>query len=279
MDLIFDNPPVRIRACRHGVMMFLTNDLIGRSLDTYGEFSQDEIRALETLIAPGATVVDVGANVGTHTLAFSGFVGPSGRVISLEPQRTIYNLLCGNLAMNRAANVQALHAAVGAAPGVVRTPPIAYDRPGQFNFGAVALGSAAAYPPGGETVSLVTLDSLGLERCDLVKIDVEGMELAVLSGGEETLRRTGALLYLENNREANSPALLGWLLARGYRCYWHMTRYFPSDNLFGAADDIFPKTIEANVLAVPAGREVDSGGLDEIHDPGAPPSGTPGRWG
>jgi FkbM family methyltransferase len=279
MNPIFDNPPVRIRACRHGVMMFLTNDMIGRSLDLYGEFSEDEMRAFEALIPVGATVIDVGANVGTHTLAFSRMVGPAGRVVSFEPQRTIHNLLCGNLAMNRAGNVQAFHAAVGAALGVVRTPPIDYVRPGYFNFGALALGDASAYPPGGETVSLVTLDSLALERCDLVTIDVEGMELAVLSGAQAMLRRTGAVLYLENNREANSPALLAWLLGAGYRCYWHLTRYFAPENFFGATENVFPDMVEVNVIAVPAGRTADTGGLDEIHDPAALPSGTPGRWG
>jgi len=265
--VIFENPPVRLKQCRHGAMMYLANDLIGRSLDLYGEFAEQEMQVFRTFVGPGGVAVDVGANIGTHTLALAEMAGPTGRVYSFEPQRALFNLLCGNLALNRATNVRARHAAVGEAAGAIETPPIDYGAAGAFNFGAVSLADAAGYPPGGETVELITLDSLALDRCDLLKIDVEGMERPVLAGAAETLRRTAPVIYLENNRRENSPALLGWLLTARYRCYWHLISYYAPDNFFGAAENIFPGVVELNVIAIPAARGADVQGLTEIVSP------------
>ena len=71
MEPLIDNPPVRLRTCRHGPMMYLTNDLIGRSLDTYGEFSEHELALFGDVVQPGMTVLDVGSNIGTHAVFFA----------------------------------------------------------------------------------------------------------------------------------------------------------------------------------------------------------------
>ena len=64
---------------RFGDMYVVKADaVIGRSLIEYGEWTQSEIFVLSQLIRPGMVVVDVGANVGTHTLAMAGMVGPKG---------------------------------------------------------------------------------------------------------------------------------------------------------------------------------------------------------
>lgn len=262
---LFDNAPLRLKHCRRGVMMFFTNDLIGRSLDLYGEFAEQEIGPQTGLLSPGGVVVDVGANIGTHALAYAQAVGPEGRVYSFEPQRMIFNMLSGNLALNRVGNVQARHAAVGEAIGRINVPPIQYGAAGAFNFGALELG-APDLPPG-EEVEVITLDSLGLARCDFLKIDVEGMERQVLAGGVETIRRTLPVIYMENNRRANSPALLQWLMDEGYRCHWHMIHYFNADNFLGATENIFPNVVELSVLAVPKARDIQISGLPEITDP------------
>ena len=71
---------------RYGEMIVPAMDTyIGRSLIEYGEWTNGDIALLEQIIRPGMTVVDVGANIGSHTLAFSKAVGKHGRVLALEP--------------------------------------------------------------------------------------------------------------------------------------------------------------------------------------------------
>src|SRR5258708_33505318 len=146
------------------------------------------------------TVVEVGANVGMLTVPLARLAGPGGKVIAFEPQRIVYQMLCGNVALNALSNVIAHNSAAGRAAGSITVPPVDYGNMG--NFGGVSLGGSAE----GETVALVTIDQLGLAKCDFMKIDVEGMELDVLEGAATTLQQFRPRLYVENDRGDKSPA-------------------------------------------------------------------------
>lgn len=83
---------------RYGKISFFSSDLvIGRSLRTYGEWAENEIRFLLRSVHPGDTVLDVGANIGTHTLAFARAVGVSGKVWAFEPRPEIFRVLDANI--------------------------------------------------------------------------------------------------------------------------------------------------------------------------------------
>ena len=114
--------------------------------------------------------------------------------------------------MNSCANVTAIHAACGAAPGELSVPAIDYDRDG--NFGAFSfridgierLLPVTARAPS-TLVPMMPLDAMELAACHLMKIDAEGMESAVMDGAARTIERFRPVLYLENNnREACSSA-------------------------------------------------------------------------
>ena len=76
--LIFDNPPIRVKHCRRGPMMYLARDqYMGRSLDLYGESSELEFELFGQFLKPGMIVVDAGAHIGTHTIYFAHTVGPA----------------------------------------------------------------------------------------------------------------------------------------------------------------------------------------------------------
>src|SRR2546428_7070432 len=111
---------------RYGRMMFFANDIgaVSQSLQTYGEWAENELGFMKVLIPRGATVVDVGAYIGTHTLAFAHFAGPDGRVISIEPQDESFALLKRNVAANRLTNVQLDHAAAADHAAALYTSPI-----------------------------------------------------------------------------------------------------------------------------------------------------------
>ena len=96
--------------CRHGWMAFPSHDtVIGRALAKYGEWAEHEIRFLGRFVGAGGTVLDVGAYVGTHTLALARV---AARVYAFEPQPSIFPLLRSNVERNGLTNVQLFHAAV-----------------------------------------------------------------------------------------------------------------------------------------------------------------------
>jgi FkbM family methyltransferase len=261
-QLIFDRPPVRIKMCKHGAMIYYASDaFVGRSLDLYGEYSEFETELFRQVMSPGAIVVDAGANFGAFTLYFANAVGPMGRVYAFEPQRSLFHILCGNLALNGLANVTAVHAALGGQSGTTLVPAVDYATDG--NFGGIALATGAA----GERVDVRTIDGLRLPHCRLLKIDVEGMEIEVLAGASETLARCQPFLYVENDRPAKSAELIQWLLDRGYRLFWHLPRMFNADNYFGNPNNIFPGLVSINMFCIPGSLDLKMTGFHQILSP------------
>ena len=260
-ELLLESANLRLKRCKHGLMMFHAKDsYIGRSLNLYGEWAAAEADVFQQLLRPGLTVIDAGANIGTHTLYFADAVGTSGRVLAFEPQRFLYNILCGNIALNGHANIVAENAALGSEPGRIVVPAIDYDRVG--NFGGVTLGRTQA----GNEVPVRTLDSYRVDSCQLIKIDVEGMEKDVLAGAVSLLERHQPFLYVENDREKKSRELIGWLLARNYRLYWHLTRLFNPNNYFGQTQNVFGTKIAINMVCVPPTKVLTTN-LREITSP------------
>ena len=135
-------------------------------------------RIVTRLLGPGATYVDVGANVGTLAAAAAARVGPGGTVHAIEANPTIAGFLRENMRLNGFDQVTVHNVAVGAEPGTIR---ISQRRADDMNF--VSAGGD------GVAVELTTLDTLlgGLERIDLLKIDVEGFEKFVLDGAAKVL--------------------------------------------------------------------------------------------
>ena len=247
-------PMTALKQCRHGRMLYLPHDsYIGRSLDLYGEFSEREGAVFAQLVRPGQIVVEVGANIGAHTLHLAKLVGPSGLVVALEPQRQLFYLLCANLALNEQFQVRAYGVAAGSSVGRTKVPPIDYRRDG--NFGGVSLSDAGSDAGGGEEVQVVTLDSFAtLPSLRLLKIDVEGMEVEVLRGARQTIARHRPILYVENDRRQHSARLIGLLQTFDYELYWDMPPLFNPDNFAGHPDNVFPGIVSINLLCMP--REI-----------------------
>lgn len=231
-------------------MLFSANDaLIGRSLQYYGEYCEDEVRLFRSVVKSGHTVLDIGANIGAHTVSLATTVGRTGRVIAIEPLRSNFHMLCANIVLNALDQVETLRAAVGRNEGVVQVPHVPLSNPG--NQGAFSLCDPMDEDAKLEAVTLTTIDALDLPVCHFAKIDVEGMEEDVVRGGVAAIARHQPILYLENNRRDRSSGLIQCLLDIGYRCFWYPVRYFNPENFFGYAENLFQKDIELNMVAVP----------------------------
>lgn len=258
-SLVSEAGEIRVRRCRYGLMAYINNDpYMGRSFDMYGEFSPGEAKLFKQILRPGMTVLDVGANIGAHTVLFAQSVGPRGRVIAYEPQRVIHQILCANVALNGYLNVQPRNAAAGSEPSQLFVPPVDYT--GGGNYGSLALGKWNE----GEKVPVETIDSLNLSALHFVKIDVEGMETEVLRGATETLRRHRPILYVENDRRDNSAKLINQLFSMDYRLYWHLSHYYTADNYFGNSNNVFPNIISINMLCIPKESAMKIEGAREI---------------
>ena len=120
---------VEIVETDQGPMLLLKTDtVISKAIRESGDYAREEKALLADYIAAGDTVVDVGANIGSHTLFFARRVGGDGRVISFEAQRFLFQILCGNVAINSLRNVWSIPAALGRKQGRVDVPVPDYGR-------------------------------------------------------------------------------------------------------------------------------------------------------
>lgn len=235
---------------RYGQMLVNDRDVfVGRSLMTYGEFSQGEAQMFTDLIRPGSVVVDVGANIGAHTLHFSQLVGPAGQVHAFEPQRLVFQMLCANVALNGIENVYCSQTAVGVERTTIRLATA--DPNAEQNFGGLSLAVLAS-----ERGELVEVRPLDVE-CNFLKIDVEGMETEVLEGAREVIQRSRPFLYVENDRVENSPRLLQTIESLGYVPYWHLTPLYSPNNFNRVAKNVWGVDfVSFNLLCIPEGVNV-----------------------
>lgn len=239
-----------IRECRYGTMIFNKNDWsVGFQLLNYGEWAESEMALLGTLIGPGSVVVDVGAHIGCHSLFFARCVGSNGHVHAFEPQRILFQTLCGNMAINSLQNVTCHPFALGAQSGTGSMQPVDYLVSHNAGMAQMRAGPDDTLP-----IPVRTLDSIPLSRCDLIKIDVEGMERSVLEGGAGIVRRFRPYIYAENNQPQKSGALLEYIRGHSYTIYRHMAPSYNPDNFFRNPNCDFKHYLESNILCVPAER-------------------------
>lgn len=154
----------------------------------------------------GAVFVDVGANVGAYAFGLRRFCA---EVHAFEPQRIIYNMICGSIALNGWQNVYCYNVALGRADngGDIEVPQFDYNK--TLSFGSIEFGEEQKERLAQqrqhnvsrlEYVPLRTLDSYNFARIDVMKIDVEGMELDVLAGAAKTIERCRPVILIEHGK-------------------------------------------------------------------------------
>ena len=167
-----------------------------------GDYEIEVVRFIRRVIRPGMVCVDIGAHVGYFSLLMAKLVGPRGRVISFEPTARSNSILRENSECNNFRNIIIEPSAVGDAEGET----VFYEAtPGFEVYNSVVqtghpAAHAAVFAP--NKVPLVTLDSYleskGIRKVDLIKIDVEGSELLALRGMRRTLHENpGVILLIE----------------------------------------------------------------------------------
>lgn len=177
------------------------NEGIELAIYLLGSFEPSVLRTYETLLEPGSIAIDIGANIGAHTLPMARLVGESGHVYAFEP--TVYALgrLRTNLSRNPdlAARVTVVHAYVAGRPGVTVPDAIHSSWPLENAQDLHVLHRGRMMPTG--NAAAMTLDAFitahEVPRVDFVKIDVDGSEAAVLAGARDTIQRFRPALLVE----------------------------------------------------------------------------------
>jgi FkbM family methyltransferase len=250
---------ISMKRCKHGVFVYNTHDaVIGRSLDAYGEWCEFELDLLTQLIKPMDFVLDIGANIGTHTVCFAKVVGEQGFVIAFEPQRLAFVTLCANVALNALTNVAPMQRGVGRETGMTCSP--LYDPRQEQNFGSATIIGHTS----GDSVPVMRVDDVNLPRCNLIKVDVEGMECDVLEGARQTIARHRPILFVENNEVARSESVLRTIDSLDYDAYWLIGPIYRSNNFFANPVNIFPDIAEGNVICFHRSHVVNIAGLPKV---------------
>lgn len=218
---VFATTPVALHRCEIDgrPVLFCGNmrrDPIQRTHRKGKFYEQDELGLLAKLIGTNATIVDIGANIGNHTLYFS-LMMDARRVISFEPNPLAYEVLLAHVIAN----------------GVQDRVDISNLGKGLSDASADGFGmeerdrnlGAASMIEGAGQISLVRGDEALKDVVpDFIKVDVEGMEIGVLRGLGDIPVRTKCLMYIEVDNE-NAEAFVHWRDELGLTTLHQIKRY------------------------------------------------------
>jgi len=171
----------------------------------FGTYEPEVRRIFRTVLPLGGVALDVGANVGWHTLLMASLVGATGRVIAVEANPVLRQRLQDHLCLNHFGQVDVISCAAADSEGTMEFYAPAANAPDSGDGHVVEFGTGDR---GGTLVEARRLDAIvhgsAVERVDLIKIDVEGFEWRVLQGGEETIAKFRPHIVFEYNAESAS---------------------------------------------------------------------------
>ena len=196
---------------------------VGHTVARTGSYEPDVSATLRQLLPRGATFVDIGANIGWFSLLAASLVGPTGRVIAIEPNPRNVALLRQSAKDNGFDNIDVVAVALGERPGAA-----ALETDGSNGRLIPVDGPPAQAVEASFVVATYPLDTVlhevGAGRVDAIKIDVEGAEPLVLRGATRTISENRPLLVsefyplaLDSSPWGNARRYLAMLRALGYQ--------------------------------------------------------------
>ena len=236
MDLIITNT-------KYGRFLVNPEDsYVARSLIKYGEYCEGEVSLLSQLIDNNSIVVDIGANIGALSIPLAQ---KAKAVFCFEPHPFNYNILCANIALSNLKNIEAYKVGIGSSTRTMRIQDIELFK---HNNGAHNLLDDDE----SDTNSSRTLITNQIPACNLIKIDVEGMELDVLKGITATINECQPFLFVENDRVEKSFDLISYIEdTLNYKAYWCSWCLFNPNNFNNNKENIFGDVGCINMICVP----------------------------
>jgi FkbM family methyltransferase len=228
------------------------------SIYVLGAFESATVATLQKLVKPGDVAFDIGANIGSHTLGLAKSVGPEGKVYAFEPAYFAFAKLARNLALNPDLETRTClrHVLLAATASEPAQPEIYASWPltnketihPKHRGRLVSTGS----------VEVDTLDAFvqreGVDRLDLMKIDVDGHELSVLRGGLGVLTKFKPVLlmemspYVHAEEHSSFSGLVALLRSAGYSIL-HASTWDPLPLQADKLEALIPDGASINVIA------------------------------
>ncbi|MBX3750671.1 MAG: FkbM family methyltransferase [Opitutaceae bacterium] len=224
-----------------------------------GAFEPETVRCYQNIVRPGHVVLDIGANIGAHTLHLAQAVGPAGRVYAIEPTDYAFGKLVRNAALNPglASRIQGLQYLLVAADAAdAPTAPLYSSWPLKSEAGVHHLHQGRLMATEGASARRLdtVVASLGLQRLDCIKLDIDGAECDMLRGARETLTRWHPPIIMElapyvlEEKGTNLATLVGLLRDYGYSLSDAATGR-PVTMEVAALDAMIPPGASLNVVA------------------------------
>lgn len=172
------------------------NDIyIGNELINNGTWEIHIKNLLKAICKENMTVVDIGANIGTHTILMSKLVGEKGNVYAFEPSKNHVEILFYNLMMNDCLNTKIYSYGCGDKNENMFVDKRFLDTKKSENFGAIELKKKSDVND--EEIEIRSIDSFDFPKIHIIKIDAEGMENVVINGMKNTISKYKPLIIVE----------------------------------------------------------------------------------
>jgi len=232
------------------------DDLISRFLREFGEWAWFEANFVGGFIKEGARILDGGAYIGSFALGLRD-CHPL-QVVAVEANPAVLGLLQHNLATLAASWSVVEHGRLGDGLSPSGTPrPTHADNLGSMSFAPVTDGTEVDLDEARISALSITLLRQRHGPFDLIKLDIEGSELAALQADEDWLRAALPTLWLECNEDPAVLQLHNFVAGLGYELHYFTFPSFNPENHLGNPKPIFALAYEAGLLAVRPGTAVE----------------------
>lgn len=194
---------------KYGKISCYSNDAVFISSLRNGHLYEEDLilKHIIPILNDGSikVILDVGSHIGTHSMIYSSLL--NCKIMAFEPQKNMYDLLEKNVD----SKCIPYHVAVGHKNMLTSLSSYLYDGYDCFieyntakmlNYGGIGLGL------NGEEIGMITIDSLKLDQCDYIKIDVEGAEILVLMGAKKTIQKYKPVIWFEQTDKCVSQEMI-----------------------------------------------------------------------
>lgn len=240
---------------RYGMIAaYSEDDLISRSLKVYGEWAQNEISVMMQFIPIGGIIYDIGSYISTHALAFSRHVGDKGHVFCFEPQREAFVALQRTRDVNNISNWTINSYGLGSQDTLLDAHSATFDLHNLASYSLMSSTLSSYASEESDSVVISTLDSLPVNRCDFMKIDVEGMEVQVLLGGKQTIAKYNPIIFCECNFLENGLPIIDWCKENSYQIFGLASAAYNPSNFLVNTENFLGDAAEVMLILVSENR-------------------------
>lgn len=257
---------------KHGKFLHYNfEEFVGLSIREYGEWSEFLLKKILSYLNKNDVVFDIGSHIGTFTIPISKRIEENGKVFSFEPQKMLFYLQAGNLALNNIHNVELKNFGFSQKKETRYIEDFDYSQVG--NFGGVTftkeydnknftkIRSEKLIP-----TQMINLDEfIFIEKCNLIKIEAELLELEIIKGGINFLKKFRPILVIEND-PVKPMKLNKILMEKGYKLFWYSYYFYNQDNYFINSENYFKLGGKFYIFCFPEEKNINHENLQDMEE-------------